>query len=306
MVSLLGDLPDERVMLKPRRIWKREYPSGIVEKVVFTSEPMVDVPVYVCLPKNVQPPYRFVICLQGHSSGMHNSIAVQREDETKPFDVAGDLDFAVGCMQRGFAALCIEQRAFGERRELKRNSTGCHDAAMHALMLGRTLTGERLYDVERGLDYLEKRGDADMARVGILGQSGGGTVGMFAAALLPRISFAMISGSLCTFRESIMALYHCEDNYIPGLLKVAEMSDLLGLFAPKPVVVVAGREDPLFPIRATQRAFGELRRIYRACGAENRCKLVVGSGGHRFYAEEAWPELLRLLGKPSEKRKDKS
>ncbi len=295
VAQLVGDMPAERCPLKPRQIWKKEHPLGTIEKVAFTSEPFVDVLAYVCLPKNATPPYRFMVCLQGHSSGMHNSIAVQREDESQPLTVAGDLDFGLGCMQRGIAALCIEQRSFGERREQIRPSQGCHEAAMNALMLGRTLTGERVYDVDRGLDYLAQRGDADLGNIGILGNSGGGTVGIFAAALLPRIAFAMPSCCLCTFRDSIMAMYHCEDNFIPGLLKQAEMADLAGLFAPKPVVFVAGKDDPLFPLKATRQAFRNVRRIYRACGAEKQCHLVIGHGGHRFYADAAWPVMLKLL-----------
>ena len=163
---------------------------------------------------------------------------------------------------------------------------------MHALMLGRTLIGERVFDVDRGLDYLATRDDVDWSRVGVMGQSGGGTVSMFAAALLPRVRFAMPSCSFCTFRDSIMSIYHCADNYVPGLLRYAEMADVMGLFAPKPVVLVAGERDDIFPIQATRRAFADLEAIYEAAGAAGRCHLVVGSGGHRFYAEEAWPVML--------------
>ncbi len=296
--ELVGIMPSERIPLAPKRLWKREIPLGTVEKVVFRSEPACDVPAFVCLPRDVRPPYRFMICLQGHSTGMHNSIAVDREDNRKPIQVAGDRDFALGCLKRGFAALCIEQRSFGERRERKQkavSSHGCHDATMQALMLGRTLIGERVFDVDRGLDYLALRGDADMRQVGVMGNSGGGTISVFSAALLPRLAFAMPSCYFCTFRDSIMSIYHCADNYIPGLLRYAEMADVLGLFAPKPVVVVAGREDPIFPIQATRKAFADLRRIYKAHGAEDRCKLVVGPEGHRFYADAAWPALLKLL-----------
>lgn len=166
---------------------------------------------------------------------------------------------------------------------------------MHALMLGRTLVGERVYDVDRAIDYLAWRGDADMKSIGVMGNSGGGTISLFSAALLPRIAFAMPSCYFCTFRDSIMSIYHCMDNYIPGLLKVAEMSDIMGLFAPKPVVIVAGKEDGIFPIRATRRAFRELRRIYKSFGAGGRCHLVVGGGGHRFYADDAWPVMLKEI-----------
>lgn len=298
--ELVGDWPKGKVPLNVRSIWKRNHELGAIEKIVFRSEPYSDVPAYVCLPKAVEPPYTFMICLQGHSTGMHNSIGVDREDETKTIKVTGDRDFAIGCMKRGIAALCIEQRSFGERREQKQEQVsphGCHDAVMHSLMLGKTLIGERVYDVDRGIDYLASRGDADMKRIGVMGNSGGGTISVFSAALLPRIAFAMPSCYFCTFRDSILSIYHCADNYIPGLLKYAEMSDVLGLFAPKPVVVVAGKKDTIFPIEATQKAFRKLKKIYAACGAGNRCHLVVGKEGHRFYAEEAWPVLLKELAK---------
>ncbi len=298
--QLIGDTPEEKCALLPRRLWVRDHPLGVIEKVVFTSEPHADIPAYICLPKNAEPPYTFFICLQGHTTGMHNSIAVRQEDETKIFKVEGDRDFGLGCMQRGFAALCIEQRSFGERREQKQKhiaKLACHDAAMHALMLGRTLVGERVYDVDRSIDYLASRGDADMSRIGVMGNSGGGTISVFSAALLPRIAFAMPSCYFCTFQDSVMSIFHCMDNYIPGLLKYAEMSDILGLFAPKPVVVVAGKEDEIFPIGATRHAFKALRKIYSACGARNRCHLVEGEGGHRFYADDAWPVMIKEINR---------
>lgn len=298
LAKAVGDLPEDRVPLRPRTLWKREHPLGTIEKVVFTSEPHCDVPAYVCLPRDAKPPYTAMVCLQGHSTGMHNSIAVQRDDNSLPHEVAGDRDFALGCMQRGIAALCIEQRSFGERRERRQvqvSSHGCHDATMQALLLGRTLIGERVYDVDRGIDYLLARGDIDPRRIGAMGNSGGGTITLFASALLPRIAFAMPSCYFCTFRDSIMSIYHCADNYVPGLLKIAEMADIAGLFAPKPMVVVAGKQDTIFPIGATRKAFRALRRIYAAAGAEDRCHLVVGPEGHRFYADLAWPKMLREL-----------
>ncbi len=292
-------LAQEKCNLRPRTVWRREHELGTIEKVVFTSEPFADVPAFVCLPKDAQPPYTFFICLQGHSTGMHNSIGVDRDDNTKPIKVEGDRDFALGCMKRGLAAIAIEQRSFGERREQVQSHIStyntCHDAAMHALMLGRTLAAERVYDVERTIDYLASRGDADMNRVGVMGNSGGGTISLFAAATLKRIAWVMPSCYFCTFRDSIMSIYHCGDNYVPHLYQWAEMSDIAGLVAPRPVVMVAGQEDEIFPIKATKRAFKALQSIYAAAEARRNCQLVVGPEGHRFYADLAWPRMLRYL-----------
>jgi hypothetical protein len=73
--QLLGDRPAERADLKVVKLWTRAHPLGHIEKIIFTSEPYCQVPAYVCLPNKGRPPFPFMICLQGHTSGMHHSIA---------------------------------------------------------------------------------------------------------------------------------------------------------------------------------------------------------------------------------------
>lgn len=304
LVDLLGYRGDTaaRGPLAVRSLWRRDHPLGSIEKLVFRSEPGVDVPAYLCLPKQVAPPYTVFICLQGHTSGMHNSIAVTYEDETAPMPVDGDRDFGLGCMARGVAALCLEQRSFGERREFiqpQHLDYLCHQAAMNALMLGTTLLAERIFDVDRAIDYLAQRGDVAMDRLGLMGNSGGGTTTLFAAALLPRVRGAMPSCCFSTFQASIQSMFHCVCNYVPGLLPVAEMGDIAGLIGPRPLVIVSGREDGIFPLPAAESEFARVQAIYRAAGAPDGCRHVIGEGGHRFYAAAAWPVMLALLAPPA-------
>ena len=263
--ELLGMPEPSALPLRARTLWRRELELGTVEKVVFTAEPHADVVAYFCVPYDRPAPYPAVICLQGHGAGMHISIARERDDESAPIEVEGDRDFALGALRHGFAALCIEQRSFGVRREQVQSAVsphGCHDAAMQALMLGRTLVGERVFDVDRGIDYLAQRGDVDLSRLGVMGNSGGGTASVYAAAVLDRVRFAMPSCAFCTYADSIMNIYHCADNYVPGLLRWAEAANVVGLFAPKPLVVVAGREDSIFPLAGVRRAYDSLRTIF--------------------------------------------
>ncbi len=296
LVELLGlDWQEgRRVPLAVRSLWRRDHQHGSIEKLVFTSEAQVDVPAYLCLPKSATPPHTCFICLQGHSTGMHNSIAVDRHDERRPITVEGDRDFGLGCLRHGLAALCVEQRSFGERREAIQGNqsepakASCLDAAAQALMLGRTLLGERVFDVDRAIDYLAGREDIDPERLGVMGNSGGGTTSLFAGALLPRLRFVMPSGYFCSFADSIMAMPHCICNYVPGLLKVAEMGDLAGLVAPRPLILVNGDQDGIFPIAGGRREFARLQNIYAAAGAPHACHHLVCQGGHRFYAEPAW------------------
>ena len=297
----LARMPKAKGAPKVRSLWKQDHQQGTIEKLLLNMEPGCDATAYLCLPKNAAAPYIPFICVQGHAPGAGWSIGRDPADDTKPIEIEGDRDYGITCMKLGIAALCIEQRGFGQRHETlisQAQSQGwCHDMTMHALMLGRAVIGERVYDIDRAIDYLAARRDMDMARLGVMGNSGGGTASMFAAAMLPRLRYAMPSCYFCTFADSIMAMYHCECNYVPGLLLYAEHAEIMGLFAPRPVVIVAGKDDPIFPCGATRREFRRLKSIYAAAGAEGNCTLVVGDGEHRFYADDAWPKMLRYLKK---------
>ena len=288
-------MAQKRPALNPVSLWKREHELGTIEKIAFTAELGSDIVAYLCLPKNIKPPYKFFICLQGHSTGMHNSIAVDLKDDSKPIKVEGDSDFGLVCMRYGVAALCVEQRGFGEREDVYKDMARCHNPAMHALMLGRTLLAERVYDVDRGIDYLLSRGDADPKRRGVLGNSGGGTTSIFAGALLDRLTHIMPSCSFSSFRASLMGVEHCICNYVPGLLNFGENADVVGLAAPKPMVIVNGLHDDIFPIVEAKAEFKRVQRIYADAGAPESCRHVIGAEGHRFYAADAWPVMLDLM-----------
>ena len=297
--ELIGMPIDSDVSLNVRSLWKKHYEFGVIEKIIFTCEPYSDAVAFLCLPVKVEAPYKCFICLQGHTSGAHNSVGLDFETNSERIEVEGDLDFGISCMANGYAALCFEQRCFGERCESEqemRSKGTCYDAAVQALMLGRTLLGERVYDVGRCLDFLATRKEIDIDQIGIMGNSGGGYVSMYAAAMYPeRIKYCMPSCSFCTFRDSIMSMYHCLDNYVPGLYEQAEMYDIMGLVAPRPLVIVSGKDDHLFPYTGVLEAYKKLEKIYLVAGAENNCKLVTGKGGHRFYAAQAWPLMNEFI-----------
>ena len=276
-------------------IAQKRCPWGSIEKVVYRSCDHCDVPAFLCLPDHPVSDTVF-ICLQGHSGdGIHVSISADPADWNVEKPADGDRDFAIGCMKRGIAAFCLEQSCFGERAEKvqeKRASTFCHDAAVQSLLLGKTLMGERVYDVARGIDFLRSRPETARAKIGIMGNSGGGTVAVYSAALLPEIDFCMPSCSFGSYAKSKMLVYQCACGYIPGILKYLEMDDVMACFAPRPLVVVAGRDDPIIPLDSVRESFARLEKVYAAFGAQAHCHLVVGGEGHRFYADEAWRVML--------------
>src|SRR5690606_36603194 len=92
------------------------------------------------------------------------------------------------------------------------------------------------------------------------------------------------------------SIYHCGCHYIPGIVEWMDMGDVLGAFAPRSLVVVAGKSDPISPvIPAIRKQFTHLRQIYAQLGAKDRCRLVIGPEGHRFYADLGWRTMLRII-----------
>ena len=125
------------------------------------------------------------------------------------------------------------------------------------------MIGWRVYDVMRAIDWIGTRKELDAAHVGCMGISGGGTCTLFAAALDSRIRAAMVSGYLNTFRECIMSVSHCIDNYVPGILNWAEQYDVAGLIAPRPLFAESGEREIFSRWRRRARVSGGCRRCMR-------------------------------------------
>jgi cephalosporin-C deacetylase-like acetyl esterase len=297
--ELLGKTP-ALVPLDVRVEGEFDHETLTETRFVFTAEANADVPCHLLVPKNAKRPTPVMICLQGHSTGMHISLG-RPQFEGDAASIAGGRGIALQAVAQGYAALALELRCFGERRDARPperhgNDNRCHHASMNSLLLGRTMIGERVWDVMRAIDALGHFSGLDLSRIGCMGNSGGGTITYFSACMDERISAAMPSCYVCTFRDSIGKIDHCACNYVPRVLEFFEMGDLACLIAPRPLVVVAGAQDRIFPIAAVRETFARIQEIYRAAGAPERCRLVVGSEGHQFYPEQAWPVFRELSG----------
>jgi predicted peptidase len=157
------------------------------------------------------------------------------------------------------------------------------------------MIGWRVWDVMRTIDYIAERPELDRRRIGCMGISGGGTVTLFSTALEPRIGLAMVSGYLNTFRDSIGSLSHCIDNYVPGILNWAEMHDIAGLIAPRPLFVESGEKDNIFPIRASVESFREVKKVYDLFSAADRIEQEVFPDEHLFWGKRGIPFIARNL-----------
>ena len=173
--------------------------------------------------------------------------------------------------------------------------SSCELISTNLLMYGKTLAGMRVYEVMRTIDYLFTRSEVDTDRIGCMGISGGGLVCSFASAVDERINVSVVSGFVNTFKDSIMSIHHCIDNFVPGIIKYAEMPDIVGLIAPRPLLIESGTRDPIFPIDATEEAYRRLERIYQLLGAGDKLDKDLFEGDHMISGAKAYDWFVKWL-----------
>lgn len=300
--ELLGGIPSARGgPLDAKVLETKDFPAYRREKFIFTSRPGLAVLGYVLTPKQGKSPHPAVICLPGHGRGVDDIVGIDDKGRDRTDKSGYQHDFAIQVVEKGLAAVAIEQMAFGCRRDARTSKGGlgrsaCQPAAGAALLLGETMIGWRVRDVMRTIDYLETRADIDAQRIGVTGISGGGTITVFSAAVDRRIRAAFASGYLNTFRDSIFSIAHCIDNYVPGILQWAEMYDVAGLIAPRPFFAESGTRDDIFPIEAFRESFAKVKQVYEVMGAADRLDHEVFEGEHAWHGVRGIPFLAKHLG----------
>ena len=253
------------------------------------------VPSYLLIPHQAQERIPLTVCLSGHGAGMHIALGEAKNDA----DAASLTEWphramAPRSIKEGRAALVIEARNFGES-SLDGYGTSCTEAAKIAILVGRTVIGERVWDAMRILDaVLAHFPSLDERNIVCTGNSGGGTATYYLACLDERIAVAAPSCSVCSYEDSIAAMPHCMCNHIPSIRKYFEMGDLAGLIAPRKLVIAAGTKDPIFPASGTEKTFETIRRLYEYAGAPDSCALVWGDGGHYNYADLLWEKIHEM------------
>lgn len=262
----------------------------------------VDIPVNLIEPLgNPATPLPVMICLQGTNSGAHLSWGEVRF----PADIEKAVrthNIARQAAARGYLAVVIEQSCFGERTERQiqpRSQAPCVDATMHAILLGRSLLGERCTDVSSVIDWLlaeQKALNIDPRRIHIMGHSAGGSTALFSAAIDERIGATMASGCIGFVRDTIARRRDDQgQNVIPGLLQWLELSDVVGLIAPRPLLGLAGKTDPIWPASGAEAVMAHATTIYRQLNADAGLRLLTFGGGHEFRPEESWATFTALL-----------
>src|SRR5947199_4179125 len=117
----------------------------------------------------------------------------------------------------------------------------------------------------------------------------------FAGAVDVRMQASLVSSYLNTCRDCVMSVSHCIDNYVPGILNWAEMYDVAGLIAPRPLFAESGERDDIFPIAASRASFARVKKVYEVFGAGEKTAQETFDDAHSFYGKKGLPFLKRHL-----------
>jgi dienelactone hydrolase len=305
LAETVGFLDRPKVPFQSRLIERVDRGDHVREKILLHVAPDVQMPVYLLLPKQAVRPLPVMLAFHGHGYGVKDIVGLWEDGRERRTPDGYHADFALALCRRGFAVAAPEISCFGERQTdfSHLNTTigmgvpsTCTHAAMLAFHLGGSVVGMRVQEGRRLVDYLATRRELDTRRLGAMGISGGGMHTFFSAALDPRIRACVVSGYYSTFRDSVLAMQHCACNFVPGLQAFGEMHDLVGLIAPRPMLVEAGTYDPIFPVAAVRRGVTRARAVYRVFGCPENVQVDIFEGRHRIHGARAYDFLAAQLG----------
>ena len=241
----------ERTPLNVRTVSSDDRGDYIVDNIIFDSRPGFPVTANLYRPKRSAGPRPAILSPIGHL--LHDG---KRDTEVQ----ARSIKLA----KMGFIVLSYDAIGHGERMVAGNNH---HEAGFALSPLGEHVTGWMVWDSMRGIDYLTSRPDVDPARIGVTGNSGGGLNTLYTAALDSRVAVAVITGYTFEFNNWIKyGGAHGTCSYIPDLFHEMEWFEIAGLIAPRPLLMLNGEDDGIFPLSGARKAANNTAAIYSVLG----------------------------------------
>ena len=171
----------------------------------------------------------------------------------------------------------------------------CRAQLIHCLLAGRTPIAERVWDMQRLLDWAEKHPLIDRTRVAMTGNSGGGVLTAYTAAIDTRIRVAIPSCSFTSVMSAEGFIFHCDCCLVPKLRDWGDWKELGGLVAPRHLLIVHGVKDGLHHRPTVEKLATNIQEIFQVAGASNHTSHEWGNNGHRFYPSLMWPFIEKGL-----------
>ena len=267
--------------LEPKVAGTIELDTYRVDKLMFQSRPGVWVTASLYVPNEINGKAPAVVGACGHSmDGKAQKVYT---------------GFAQRLVRNGFIVLLYEPFNQGERdqysrltdRECVASCCPAHNMMGKQLELVDEFFGMwRAWDGIRALDLLLAMPEVDPTRVGVTGNSGGGTMSTWLWGCEERFTMAAPSCFVTSFLTNLENEIPADaEQYPPGVIGAGlEMVDFLIARAPKPAMIL-GQQYDFFERRGVAEAFGEVQRFYRLLGAEDKVAQFMGPSTHGYKLE---------------------
>ena len=265
--------PAEKCDLNVRRTGFLELADCNVEKIIFDSRPGFPVSAAVYLPKKIEGKHPAVLLLCGHA--LEGKAA-------STYQTAGR-----SLAKQGVIVACPDPVGQGERKQYYRsnlNNVNEHNVTNRRLLpMGDNTGNWRTYDAIRSVDYLLSRDDVDASRIGVSGNSGGGTMTTMVNAVEDRFAAANPNCYITRWWRNVENELPVDaEQILPGAASDGgDMADLLIAAAPRPLAI-GGQANDFFDIRGTKEVYEEVKQIYTLLGYPERVRLTVGPVSHGY------------------------
>lgn len=263
-----GEFPATPAPLAPKILGTLQRDGYRVEKVVFQTMPDVWMTANAYVPNR---PGRLpaVLAVHGHWKGAKQDPVVQSR--------------CIGLAKLGFFVLAVDALGAGERAVGK--ELGEYHGDLTAATLypaGLTLAGLQVYENMRAVDYLLTRPEVDGTRLGITGASGGGNQSMYAGAWDERLAATVPVCSVGNYQAYLGAAC-CQCEVVPGALRFTEEGGVLGLVAPRALLVLSATRDAFqFSVDEARRSLAAARPVFSLQGQPDRIEHVSFDSGHAY------------------------
>ena len=260
------------------------------------TEPGISVPFYLLVPKadDKNQCFPLFLCPHGHDPRGLHSYAGAYHDAVHRKKIEGRQgNIGEQAARRGFMALVPATRGLADEVMVpdpkgRHGNRPCRAQLMHCLVAGRTPIAERVWDMQCLLDWAESHPAVDKARIIMSGNSGGGVVTAYTAAIDDRVRVAIPGCSFTSVVSQEEFIFHCDCCMVPGLRDWGDWSDLGGLIVPRSLLLVHGVKDGLHSRRAVEATAAQVADIFAGAGVPDHFDLRWGPEGHRFYPELMW------------------
>ena len=178
----------------------------------------------------------------------------------------------------GYVVVCADAPLWGERGRKEGVDRQKYDLiAGNMMMYGRDLSAFMTYDDIALSDFLATLPYVDSDRIGCFGFSMGGYRSWMLAALSPRIKASAVVCWMVTTDVQMTWNYGRKENggfanCIPALRQYLDYPHIASLACPEPMLVIAGKQDKLFPLPGVEKAFGIMHQLWDSQGVPQNLK----------------------------------